>query len=406
MLPEYLLGRALTGAAGTGQQQRALRRFGDRDRRGIRISRRIEELLGGQRFDDKTSLGLAGKQHSDVEAAIDQPFAQKRTVAVGEIQQDLRVRLSHAREQLIADEWRPGDWKSDRHPARGLVERACRIEFGLFDVTEDRLGMAIKDAACVGEQDALRTARDWLLELELPGLGKMMTDRRLCDMQLVRGARQAARLHDPDEITKLAQIHAQLSVARAPFCSRFCRPAQRSRRAARVTEERRPARELNEPFGAAVDSAGDIYIDDGYNQQIRVVYQGGAVVAGLIRLENPGVTPVVGDIYTIAGDGTSGYNGDGILATSAELSTPFGVATDSAGNVYIADDFNERVRKVSASTGDISTFAGNGNYGFAGDTGAAISAELWAPCAVAVDSAGNIYIADVFNGRVRVVGAP
>lgn len=164
--------------------------------------------------------------------------------------------------------------------------------------------------------------------------------------------------------------------------------------------------ELNEPFGAAVDSAGDIYIDDGYNQQIRVVYQGGAVVAGLIRLENPGVTPVVGDIYTIAGDGTSGYNGDGILATSAELSTPFGVATDSAGNVYIADDFNERVRKVSASTGDISTFAGNGNYGFAGDTGAAISAELWAPCAVAVDSAGNIYIADVFNGRVRVVGAP
>ncbi|MBT9333387.1 chitobiase/beta-hexosaminidase C-terminal domain-containing protein [Paracidobacterium acidisoli] len=99
------------------------------------------------------------------------------------------------------------------------------------------------------------------------------------------------------------------------------------------------------------------------------------------------------------------YSGDGGAATGAELGYPWAVALDSSGNVYIGDSNNNRIRKVTASTGIISTVAGDGVSGYAGDGGIAVSAELNAPEGVAVDHSGNIYIADSGNTRIRAVGA-
>jgi len=101
----------------------------------------------------------------------------------------------------------------------------------------------------------------------------------------------------------------------------------------------------------------------------------------------------------VAGNGTDGFSGDNGPATSAELGEPLNVAVDSAGNVYIADFSNNRIRVVS--NGVIVTVAGNGTVGFGGDDGPATSAELAGPLGVAVDSAGNVYIADFYNNRIR-----
>ncbi|QHS51745.1 Ig-like domain repeat protein [Edaphobacter sp. 12200R-103] len=138
---------------------------------------------------------------------------------------------------------------------------------------------------------------------------------------------------------------------------------------------------LDTPTGVAVDSSGDIYIADSHNNRIRKVANG--------------------VISTIAGTATAGFSGDGGAATSAQLSLPSSVAADSAGNLYIADTNNQRIRKVAGNV--ITTVAGNGNEGFAGDGGAAVAASLDLPTGVAVDSSGKIYIADQHNHRVRVV---
>jgi Cep192 domain 4/NHL repeat len=137
------------------------------------------------------------------------------------------------------------------------------------------------------------------------------------------------------------------------------------------------------PRGVAVDGAGNLYIADTSNQRIRKVDLGGIIT-------------------TVAGNGTYGFSGDGGPATSAELSSPFGVAVDSAGNLFIADLSNQRIRKVDIS-GNISTVAGNGTQGFSGDGGPATSASLWGPTGVAMDAAGNLYIADQSNNRIRKV---
>src|SRR6202042_2670898 len=110
---------------------------------------------------------------------------------------------------------------------------------------------------------------------------------------------------------------------------------------------------------------------------------------------------LVPQITTIAGTGTAGYSGDGGPASSAQLHQTEGVATDSAGNLYIADWTNNVIRKVAAGTGVITTVAGNGTSGFARDGSAATGAELKGPTGVAVDGAGNLYIADQANNRVR-----
>ena len=141
---------------------------------------------------------------------------------------------------------------------------------------------------------------------------------------------------------------------------------------------------LNQPGGLAFDTAGDLYIADTDNNIIREVN-----LAGIIS--------------TVAGDGEQGFGGDGGLATAALLDSPVGVAVDSAGNIYIGDTHNNRVREILASSGNIVTIAGTGVAGFSGDGGAATAALLNLPTAVAVDSNGNVYIADSNNNRIREI---
>ena len=143
------------------------------------------------------------------------------------------------------------------------------------------------------------------------------------------------------------------------------------------------AARLNLPVGVAVDNAGNVYIADNGNHRIRKVDGSG-------------------NISTFAGTGTRGYSGDGGAATAAQLGIPESVAVDNAGNVYIADRFNNRIRKVDGS-GNISTFAGTGTRGYSGDGGAATAAQLSSPSGVALDNAGNVYIADYNNHRIRKV---
>jgi large repetitive protein len=116
----------------------------------------------------------------------------------------------------------------------------------------------------------------------------------------------------------------------------------------------------------------------------------------------PVLTFTPGMTSTVAGNGTNGYGGDGGPATSAQLNFPMGVARDSAGNFYIADFSNSAVRKVAVD-GTITTFAGNETFGYSGDGGPATSAQLSFPSSVALDGAGNLYIADFFNSCVRKV---
>lgn len=117
------------------------------------------------------------------------------------------------------------------------------------------------------------------------------------------------------------------------------------------------------------------------------------------------IVAATGIIQAVAGNGTEGYSGDGGEATQAELSYPAGVAVDVSGNVYVADADNNRIRKIEAATGIIQTVAGNGTAGYAGDGGMAIQAELNSPLGVAVDVSGNLFIADSLNWRVREVVA-
>ncbi|MCD1259429.1 S-layer homology domain-containing protein [Paenibacillus athensensis] len=143
---------------------------------------------------------------------------------------------------------------------------------------------------------------------------------------------------------------------------------------------------LNTPSGVAVDGNGNIYIADTENHRVRKVDSS------------------TGNISTIAGTGVSGYNGDGITATTAQLYSPTEVILDGDGNVYIADTNNNRVRKIG-SDGKISTVAGTGVGGYDGDGGQATTKQLNGPSGLALDSSGNLYIADTYNHRVRMVNA-
>jgi trimeric autotransporter adhesin len=142
------------------------------------------------------------------------------------------------------------------------------------------------------------------------------------------------------------------------------------------------AAQLNSPLGLAVDPAGNLYIADQSNNRIRKV-------------------ALNGTITTVAGTGDSGSSGDGGPATSASLLLPAAVALDAGGNLYIGDA-SDLVRRVNTN-GLISRFAGSGVRGFSGDQGPATAAQLDSPIGLTLDSAGNLYIADVNNSRVRKV---
>jgi len=146
-----------------------------------------------------------------------------------------------------------------------------------------------------------------------------------------------------------------------------------------------PSAQIFAPNGIAVDPAGDLFIADTNNHRIRKVAPNGIIT-------------------TIAGTGTSGFSGDGGPGTAAQLSFPTDVAADGLGNVWIADSANNRIRKLTSS-GVISTIAGAGAMGFGGDGGAAVSAQLSRPFSIALDGGGNLLIADTNNSRVRLVNA-
>jgi sugar lactone lactonase YvrE len=143
--------------------------------------------------------------------------------------------------------------------------------------------------------------------------------------------------------------------------------------------------ELNSPLGVTLDAQGNLYIADSGNYRVRRV---------------DATTQI---ITTVAGDGTQGYSGDGKAAIDAELFIPQGLALDAAGNLYIADRDNYSVRGVDAATGIITTVAGNGTPGNAGNGGPAVDATLSEPVGLAMSSAGYLYIGDEENAQVRVL---
>jgi sugar lactone lactonase YvrE len=196
---------------------------------------------------------------------------------------------------------------------------------------------------------------------------------------------------------------------------------------------------LNDPRGLALDGLGDLFIADTGDNRVRKLDPTGIIstVAGngmlgwggdggpanLAELSAPEAVALKGDdlyisdagnerirrvsggsgvITTVAGDGSSGFSGDGGPAIEARLSLPMGLAFDGRGNLYVTDSGNDRVRKIDLA-GVITTVAGNGHAGFSGDGKPATSAMLNLPVAIAFGSAGEMYIADGQNNRIRVV---
>ncbi|MEI8278624.1 MAG: T9SS type A sorting domain-containing protein [Bacteroidota bacterium] len=202
--------------------------------------------------------------------------------------------------------------------------------------------------------------------------------------------------------------------------------------------------QLNGPYGVAIDALGNLFIADDFNARIRKVdattgiistiagngivgYSGDKALAINAELYSPNslmfdhlgnlylsdnnnhvvrrINMTTGIITTVVGNGTNGFSGDNGLAISAQLANPYGIVFDSSDNLYIADAFNFRVRKVDAITGIITTIAGNGNWTYSGDNVLATTTAIWQPYGLAIDTFGNLFISDHYNQRIRKVDA-
>ena len=181
------------------------------------------------------------------------------------------------------------------------------------------------------------------------------------------------------------------------------------------------------PIGVAADASGNIYTTDAVEDALRKIATGNGITtveAQLLAIDSSGVAvdtrgnvyfaepslhriqkfDTAGNITTVAGTSSvPGFSGDRGLAVNARLNSPYGVAVDRAGNLYIADTSNHRIRRVDALTGIITTIAGNGSPGFAGDHGPATAAMLNNPSSIAVDDSGILYIVDTGNERIRAI---
>jgi len=140
------------------------------------------------------------------------------------------------------------------------------------------------------------------------------------------------------------------------------------------------AAQFNRPVAVAVDASGNVYVADANNNRIRKISPAGVVI-------------------TLAGDGVAGYR-EGI-GTAAEFNNPSGIAVDASGNVYVADRYNQAIRKITPA-GEVSTFAG-GNPIAGGTDGTGVAVQFNYPWGVAVDASGNVYVGDTFNQRIRKI---
>jgi photosystem II stability/assembly factor-like uncharacterized protein/sugar lactone lactonase YvrE len=145
--------------------------------------------------------------------------------------------------------------------------------------------------------------------------------------------------------------------------------------------------QLNYPGGLAVDARGNLFVSDTWNHRVR-------------RIDAS-----TGIVTTVAGTGVAGFSGDGGPAVKAQFNYPLGLAIDTSGNLFVAESAGQRVRKITAGGAIATTVAGTGVYGFSGDGGPATPAQLRSPTAVVVDASGNLFIADQVNNRIRKVTA-
>ncbi len=185
---------------------------------------------------------------------------------------------------------------------------------------------------------------------------------------------------------------------------------------------------LDSPSSVALDAAGDLFIADAHNHRIRRVDAvSGIITTFAAQLDLPAALAIdaaqnlyfadqrrhvvqridhaSGAMTTVAGTGTQGYAGDLGPATLAAIDSPSGLALDAAGNLYIADTHNQRIRRVDAVAGIITSVAGTGQPGFAGDASAATSAAIDLPRGLALDAAGNLFLVDSRNQRIRRIDA-